>query len=202
MRFLKLAVCVVTLVEATGCAFGNATLNVAYDRATASKGPISAAGPELIRVAEFDDSRPDTARIGYKRNMYGWKTADILTEKPVPEIVADAVAQSLEHNGKTIAEAGNLTILGDVTQFWFEVDQGFWTVKFSGSAACDFEFVDSATGMTIYENSYIGNYEKKAAGGLEATWAEVMTLALHDLVDAMIKDPRLVAALKALGREP
>jgi hypothetical protein len=45
----------------------------------ASKGPLSTVTPRRIEVGAFTDKRPETERIGYKRNMYGSKTADIVT---------------------------------------------------------------------------------------------------------------------------
>lgn len=74
-----------------GCAFTQANLNIVYDEAKASKGPLSNIAARQLMIGEFKDVRPERDKIGYKRNGYGMKTADIVTQKPVTEIVREAV---------------------------------------------------------------------------------------------------------------
>jgi len=184
-------------VLGSGCAFTDATLPVDYDEAHASRGPISTLKDNGFKVEAFADDRQDKIRIGFKRNGYGQKTADIFTQDPVEKIVSDAVTEALEHNRQTVGPEGSILVKGDVKRFWFEVDPNFFTVKFMGTVTCDISFTDKLSNELIYQKEYVGNYEKETGGGLEATWTEVMSLSLENMIDSMIKDPRLVAALKA-----
>lgn len=73
-----------------GCAFTQANLDVAYNLEKAKKGPMSSLKPLNIEIEAFVDKRPETDKIGYKRNGFGQKTAKIVTKKPVPQIVREA----------------------------------------------------------------------------------------------------------------
>lgn len=92
--FLSIVILVI-LGVATGCALTEANLNVAYDDMKAVRGPLSTIVPLRASVAEFRHSRPETDRIGYKRNGYGMKMAPIRTQKPVPEIIRQAFGSEL-----------------------------------------------------------------------------------------------------------
>lgn len=196
MNQLRNLVIVCVCALATGCAFTDAKLPVEYDETNATKGPISQLEPMQFSLSSFEDSREDQERIGYKRNGYGAKTADITTEKPVPDIVSDALQSAILHNGHSLSDSGDVQIDGNVTQFWFDVDVNFWTVRFMGTVSCELEFIDPATGNLVYEREYQGYYEKETGGGLERTWTEVMQLALENMIDSIVKDPNLRTALR------
>ena len=202
MPRLRIVLILIATAITSGCAFTDASLKVDYDESHATRGPISRTAPIAFQMSEFTDSREDTDRIGYKRNTYGAKTADITTEQPVTSIVSDALKASIKHNGHTLSEQGEIIIRGDVTQFWFDADVDFWTVTFMGTVATTLEFVDSASQTSIYQSDYQGYYEKKAAGGLEQTWTDVMELALENMIDSIVKDPQLAKALRAQREQP
>ena len=180
-----------------GCAFTKATLNVGYTDAMATRGPLASVTPRRIEVGAFADKRPETARIGYKRNMYGTKTADIVTAKPVSEIVTDALATELRKNGHEVTAANrDLVISGDITTFWFEFQVNFWTVEFFGTSAVTLNVVDG-TGKTLLTRNYQGHYTEKSGGGLDATWERVMNEALQRMVREVSTDLQLIRVLKA-----
>ncbi len=200
MSYLKNLIIILALVVTSGCAFTDATLKVDYDESHATRGPIEKVEPLSFEVASFADKREDRVRIGYKRNGYGQKTADISTEKPVTAIVEDALKATIKHNGHGLSDEGQVIVTGDVTEFWFDADPGFWTVRFMGTVESRIEFMDAATDASIYANDYRGYYEKETPGGLENTWTEVMELALENMIDSVVKDPELAKALRANAR--
>jgi uncharacterized lipoprotein YajG len=195
MSYLKNLIIILALAITSGCAFTDASLKVDYDEAHATRGPISKTAPLSFEVTEFADGREDTARIGYKRNGFGQKTADITTEQPVTSIVEDALRATIKHNGHSLSDDGQIIIEGYVSEFWFDVDVEFWTIRFMGTVESKIDFVDSTTNSSIYENVYHGYYEKETAAGLEGTWTEVMELALENMIDSIVKDPELAKAL-------
>lgn len=181
-----------------GCAFTQATLNVGYTDAMASRGPLSSVAPRRIDVGAFADKRTETNKIGYKRNGFGQKTADITTSKPVPDIVKEALVAEFKKNGHEITSGErDLVLSGDVTTFWFELQMNFATVEFFGTSAITLNVVDGRTGSTLLTRTYQGHYTEKSMGGLDATWERVMNEALQRMVREVSTDLQLIRVLKA-----
>jgi uncharacterized lipoprotein YajG len=141
------------------------------------------------------DARSDKARIGWKKNGYGQNTADILSTRPVTDLVAEGIRAGLQQNGHTAGMPSDINISGSVTRFWFEVKQNFWTIEFTGNVECDLEFVSNRTNTEIYKSRYSGTYTKKTGGGLEATWTEVMDASIEKVVEDIVFDANLIEAL-------
>jgi len=170
---------------------------VTYDEARAAKGPLSSIQPLPVNVGEFADKRPERDKIGYKRNGFGMKTADIVTTTPVPEIVREAFVAELKKNGHII-NAGNRSIIfnGEITTFWFDLQVNFWTIDFMGTVRVNFNVIDGKTGTKLLARTYQGHYNEKSMGGLESTWERVMNSALERMVEEMSTDPKLREVLK------
>lgn len=192
-----LALQLASLVVLGGCAFTTATLNVGYTAADASRGPLSGVEATRVEIGPFVDKRPETTKIGYKRNGFGQKTADIVTTKPVPDIIREALAAEFRKNGHEVAAAErDLVLSGEVTEFWFDYQMNFWTVEFFGTSAIVLNVADGRTGATLLTRTYQGHYTEKSMGGLDATWERVMNEALQRMVREVGSDARLVQVLK------
>jgi uncharacterized lipoprotein YajG len=191
LRFLILAT---AILVAQGCAFTKATLDV---KPTAAKvaGPLGDVSSISFQKPQLVDSRPDTVRIGWKKNGFGQNTADIVTKQPVEQIVEDAVAKALTDTKHGVGDTGAVQVVGTIDRFWFDLDVNMWTVKFIGDVQCTVDFIDTATKQSIYKSKYSGNYADTKAGGLEKTWTEVMNKALDKLIESIVLDEELVAAL-------
>jgi hypothetical protein len=184
-----------TVILIQGCAFTTARLNIAARPNTDFKGPISQVAPTKFDVQALTDARSDKARIGWKKNGYGSNTADILSTRPVTDLVAEAIRAGLQQNGHTLALPADITVSGSVTRFWFEVKPNFWTIEFTGNVECDLQFVKAGTNSEVYKSRYSGTYTRKTGGGLEATWTEVMDASLEKLVEDIAFDANLIEAL-------
>jgi len=184
---------VVVLVQ--GCAFTTARLNIAARPDTNFKGPMSQVAPMKFDIKPLEDARSDKARIGWKRNGFGQNTADILSTRPVTELVAEGIRAGLKQNGQGAGIPSDINISGSVTRFWFEVKPNFWTIEFNGNVECDLEFFSNRTNSVIYKSRYSGTYTKKTGGGLEATWTEVMDASIEKLVEDIVFDANLIEAL-------
>ena len=185
-----------TVVLIQGCAFTTARLNVAARPNADFKGPLSQVPPTKFDVQALTDARSDKARIGWKKNGYGSNTADILSTRPVSDVVTDAIRAGLQQNGHTAAMPGDIVISGSVTRFWFEVKPNFFTIEFTGNVECDLQFVRTGTTQEVYKSRYSGTYTRKTGGGLEATWTEVMDASVEKLVEDIVFDANLIEALK------
>jgi curli biogenesis system outer membrane secretion channel CsgG len=186
-----------SIVLIQGCAFTTARLNVAVRPNTDFKGPMSQIAPAKFDVQALADDRSDKARIGWKKNGYGSNTADILSTRPVTDLVAEAIRTGLQQNGHTISLPADIVVSGSVTRFWFEVKPNFWTIEFTGNVECDLRFVKAGTTQEVYKSRYSGTYTRKTGGGLEATWTEVMDASLENLVEDIVFDANLIEALNS-----
>jgi len=192
-----LAPLAVAVLAVTGCAFTKSTLDLGLEPTNTARGPLSVIPPATFAVAMLVDKRPDTDRIGYKRNGFGSRTADIVAARPVPAIVRDALAAELSANGHRVDDAGDVVVAGDVTTFWFDTVVNFGSLEFSGLVAANLTFVDTKTGRTLVTRIYQGHYaEKTMMGGFEGTWQRIMNTALERMVREVATDPRLLAALR------
>ena len=194
-KHLWLSLAALTLLL-QGCAFTTAHLDIAARPDANFKGPLSEVPPKTFEIKPLTDVRPDQARIGYKKNGYGSNTADILSNRPVTDILVDAVTQGLRKNGHNVGTPSDIVVTGSVTRFWFESKQNFWTIEFTGNVECDLDFVSVKTGKSIYKARYSGTYTDKTAGGLEATWTEVMDASVEKFVEDAVFDTNLVNALQ------
>jgi hypothetical protein len=188
-------VLLLAVVLIQGCAFTTARLNIAARPNTDFKGPLSQVAPTKFDVQALTDTRSDKQRIGWKKNGYGSNTADILSTRPVTDLVAEAIRAGLQQNGHAVALPADITISGTVTRFWFEVKPNFWTIEFTGNVECDLQFVRSGANKEVYKSRYSGTYTRKTGGGLEATWTEVMDASLEKLVEDIVFDANLIEAL-------
>jgi uncharacterized lipoprotein YajG len=179
------------------CAFTDATLKVEHDDEINITGPISEAGGIAFSAPQLEDARLDKARIGWKKNGYGMKTADITSEQTVDVIVENAIMDAIKDNGHSVVEDGQVRITGTVDRFWFETDVNFWSIEFIGDIQSTLEFVDTTTNESIYSSSYSGTYKEKTAGGLTKTWTEVMSKAIDKLIEDIVFDEDLTDALSS-----
>jgi uncharacterized lipoprotein YajG len=188
-----MAIAAILMIQA--CAFTDATLKVEHDDEVNITGPISEAGGIAFSAPQLEDARLDKARIGWKQNNFGMKTADITSEQTVDVIVENAIMDAIKDNGHSVEEDGQVRISGTVDRFWFETDVNFWTLEFIGDIQCTLDFVDTATNESIYSSSYSGTYKEKTAAGYVKTWTEVMSKAIDKLIEDIVFDEELTDAL-------
>lgn len=194
MHLLRFLVITAAILVLQGCAFTKATLDV-KTTATQVAGPLGDVPSITFQKPQMVDSRQDKERIGWKKNGFGQNTADIVTQQPVEQIVEEAVAKAFTDTRHLVADSGAIQVVGTIDRFWFDLDVNMWTVKFIGDVQCTVDFVDSTTKQSIYKSQYSGNYADTKAGGLEKTWTEVMSKALDKLIESIVLDEDLVAAL-------
>lgn len=194
MKLLKIAT-LAAAVFVQGCALTDATLDVHHSAEVKVAGPLGDVKSLNFMTPTLDDGRLDRARIGWKKNGYGQQTADITTTTPVDQIVENAVAKALTDANHKVGSSGDVMVTGTVDRMWFDVDVNFWTVKFLGDVQATLDFVDAATKASIYKSRYTGSYTESKGGGLEKTWSMVMSKALDKLVESIVLDDELAAAL-------
>jgi uncharacterized lipoprotein YajG len=178
-----------------GCAFTPSTLDVRPSADVQVSGPLADVKTVQFNAPQIEDARPDTARIGWKKNGYGQNTADITTAKPVDQIVEIAIAKALVDTKHGVGVDGGILVTGTVDRFWFETDMNFFTVKFIGDVQCTLDFLDARSRQSIYKSKYSGSYSEEKAGGLDKTFASIMSKAVDKLIEDVVLDEALAAAL-------
>lgn len=193
---MKTLIVFIGILGLQACAFTDVNLEIIEDQNAAFKGPLSTIESREFQLEGLGDLRMDKERIGWVKNGYGMNTADILSPKPVNEIVLHAVQTALTKNGHVVNEVGSITVAGEVNQFWFESDVNFWTVEFTGSIESTLRFIDKNNQSTIYQSTYNGSYSEKVGAGYTKTWQRIMSKALDNLIEEIIYDSELVDALE------
>ena len=194
-RWLLLALLVGLGLAAGGCAFTDATIKVAY--AEPSRGALGAVPPRRVELGPIQDKRPETDKIGYKRNGFNQKTAKIQTTKPVPEIVREALAAELTKNGHVVGGPDSeLVLSADITEFWLDISVGMFTLDFVGATGLELRVTPRAGEGAPVARQYRGYHKETAMGGLEGTWEHVMNTALQHMMRELATDVRLAQALR------
>lgn len=195
MRSALVALLLSAVALLGGCVFMQGTLNVGY--LEASRGPLASVKSLRVEIGPFEDKRLERDKIGWKKNVYGMKTAYIVSSRPVPEIVRDALAVEFTKNGHIIGGATSDVVLsGEIKTFWFDVQLNFWTVDFMGTVEVALSVADGKNGALLLKRTYQGHYTEKRLGGLEGTWERVMNVALERMVRELSTDPKLLRVLK------
>jgi uncharacterized lipoprotein YajG len=203
MKLVRVAALAAVVVIMQGCAFTEAKLDVHANQDVKVAGPLGDVKSIRYNSPQLDDARLDKARIGWKKNGFGQNTADISSKEPVDQVVEKAVAKALTDTKHNVGSAGAVEVVGTVDRFWFDLDVNFWTVKFIGDVQCTLDFVDAQTRQSIYKSKYSGTHSEEKAGGLEATWTMVLNKSLDKLVESIVLDDELAAALNArLAQQP
>ncbi len=201
MRVLRIAAFAAIAVTLQGCAFTNATFDAKPNADVLVAGPLGEVQPIAFTAPQLDDARSDRARIGFKRNGFGKLTADIMTLRPVDEIVEAAAAKALSDARHTAGADGIIRVLGTVDRFWFDYDMNFWSVVFIADVRCTLDFVDARTRQSIYRSTYSGSYIERKAGSSKAG-ALAINKALDRLIEDIVLDEELAAALRARVTPP
>jgi uncharacterized lipoprotein YajG len=185
---------VLALLIAGGCAPVN--LDVGYPDTAASAGPLSAVASRQIAIGPLADKRPETHRIGYKQGAFGTRL-DLVTPKPVPDIVREALAVELAKNGhRVVATSTDVVLSGDVRTFWIVSQLGLLTIDLMSTVTVDLTATEAASGTVLLRRLYEGYYSERAMTAVHERWERVMATALERMIREVSTDPRFLQALR------
>jgi len=180
----------------SGCRSGSSGLDVRYPEAGANRAMLAFVAPRRIEVSAVTDRRMDMSRIGYKPKS----RANIVTARPVTDIVREALAVELNTNGHTVvADTRDAVLVAAVEEFWLDVVVGYSTTQYVGKVAIALAVADGRSGDTLVTRRYVGIKRRQADADTESAWREVMDAALARTMHDLATDPEEVAAL---GRVP
>jgi hypothetical protein len=174
----------------SGCAFSKTPVSVNYT--PAYRQPLQAASPSTLHVGEFKDSRPvnDQMVLLHKVNAYGPTSGAWVAQRPVAELMRNAVSDALKANNFNLTESGSgkYELRGDLQEFGFHSIAGFWTAKVKPRMQVRFELVEKTTGHSVWRDTYIGRGDIETAWGTSQTVVSLFKLGTEDVIRQLLSD--------------
>lgn len=184
------------LLIAGGCTSMN-TLDVGYPAAGANRATLGSIAPLRIEVGPVADRRVDAVRIGTAPN----DGKDIVTSRPVPDIVHDALVTEIGKNGHAVVTGDKDVVLApEVDEFWLDVVTGYPETHYVGRVAIALAVVNGRTGERVLVRRYVGIRRQLVEPDSVDARREVMDTALARTMRDLATDRALVTALSRLGQ--
>jgi len=182
------------LLLAAGCSHA-VGLDVAYPAAGVNRALLASAAPRRVAIGPITDRRRET-RLGIEPES----GKDIVTRRPVSEIVREALALEVGANGHTAApDQPDLTLAADVEDFRLDVLRGYKNAQLVGKVVLAVMVTDARTGGVLLARRYAGVHRREAADESDrdprATMDTALARAMHDLAT----DPDLARAFAGIA---
>ena len=180
-----------------GCGASTNALDVGYPAAGANRAMLGSIAPLRIGISPIVDRRADALRIGSAPK--GGK--DVVTSRPVPDIVHDALATEIGKNGHAVVTDDTDAVLAaEVDEFWLDIVPGYPDTHYVGKVVIALAVVNGRTGERLLARRYIGIRRQEAGPESPDAPREVMDTALARTMRDLATDQELVAALSRVSR--
>jgi Uncharacterized lipoprotein len=187
-----LLVCLAALLGLGGCA-GAGGLDVRYPESASNRALLATVTGRRVEIIPVTDSRIDVSRIGIQAAKN--ENKDVVTLRPVTDVVHDALALELRKNGHVVvAERGDLVLAANVEDFWLDVVRGYATTQYVGKVVVGVVVRDGRTGDPLVSRRYIGIKRRQVDKTSDEAARAVMDAALARAVHDLATDHTLVAA--------
>jgi len=174
----------------SGCARPSG-LDVRYPEAGANRAMLASVERRRVEIKPVTDGRVDITRIGSKPDKGG----DLVTSRPVADIVHEALAVEIGKNGHAVvAERSDVILAADVEEFWLDVVRGYTTTQYVGKVVIAVAVLDGRTGDGILTRRYVGVRRRQVDTVSDDAAREVMDAALARSIRDLATDPALVTA--------
>jgi len=195
----SLVVVIMCSLFTSGCAFGTRQAKITYpptssqsEKAGLITAPVGSQGEIVLQ--QFSDDRADKAIVGHVRNGYGMKTAKVVGQPDLTDVVNQAVRAELIRAGYVVQDAGaaistNMPVIsGALVKLYCDA-----YMSYEGSASLYVRI--TRDGKEILRKTYEGE------GSAGMNWAMTgtsyglsLSLAIQDTLEKLKRD--LPAALK------
>ena len=169
-----------------GCATG---LEVRYPEADANRALLASVPSRRVEMRPVTDRRADTARVGVDRDG-----KDVVTSRPVSDILGEALAIELAKNGHVVGAPGDVVLAADVEDVWLDLVRGHGRTQYVGKVAFTLTALDGRTGEPLVTRRYIGVKRQRVEKPSDDAARETLTAALGRSIHDLATDPALVAA--------
>lgn len=198
MRNINFTLFSILLLLLTGCAFATYQAPINY-RYTPVKEESASFQNVAMNVETFIDSRHinNPKMIINMVNEYGQTTTGgYLAEKPVAEVIKDALIQGLQSKGINIDKTASKTIEGELLDVSPEAIMGFWTGKFAIKITVKLSIKDGKTAKILWRDTYVSKAETKCTLGGIPVVQKAFTAALDDLIVKIMSDSLFLEQIK------
>ena len=181
---------VLVLLVLTGCA--SRALEVDYPAATANRALLGSVAPRRVVVAAVTDRRVTPDRIGTTPE----DGEPIVTARPVPDIVREALVVELARNGHAVVTGqGDVVVAADVEEFWLDAVGRSDATQYVGRVVIAVAITDGSTGERRLARRYVGARRRTGEVDAKDVWRDVMNTALARTLHDLATDPDLASAL-------
>lgn len=198
MNRLSALVGVIGLCSA--CAILPEQVEVTYtpDPSVARPARVAAQGEVRLHVADARHAE-SPVWIADKKNGYGMRLASVNAQRPVADLVRDALTQELQARGISVGSGRDL-IQADITRFETDYRTRFFSV--GAVATADFAIqVRRADGVIAYARNFsVTNDEEAGLAGTAGQSRRATENALSKIVGQIVADPAFLAALVQGGK--
>ena len=179
-----------SLLAVGGC--GVSAVDVRYPEAAAHRAMLASAPPQRVAIPPVADRRMDTARIGFRPKGDG----DIVTSRPVADIVGEALAIEIGKNGHAVVRDGaDVVLSAGVEAFWLDMIRTYPGTQYVGRVVIALTVVDGRRGTMLLSRRYIGIKRQQVDKASERDWRQVMDAALARTMHDLGTDAALVSVL-------
>ena len=195
----RLALSVLLLVFCSGCALVVDKEDVVYTPTATAPSPVLGAAGVTVQVDTVDRRSGDPAQISSKKNGYGMEMAAILSNRPIADIVGEAIGTELRRRGFTVAPS-SLVVAAEIIRFRSNFETGFFSADSRADVTIAVQ-VRRGTGPILYSRTISGEAKETGVqimGGKNAKAS--LEKALPDAIDRLMADQAFLQALTALGR--
>jgi uncharacterized lipoprotein YajG len=194
-RRVALLAIVPALLAVSGCGVTSSGLDVRYPESGVKRALLASAPPRSIEIAPVADRRMDTARIGSRPKDGG----DIVTSRPVTDIVAEALAVEIRKNGHSVVSGKTDAVLSvAVEEFRLDVVTGYSTKQYVGRVVIALTVTDPHSGDKLLSRTYVGISRRKVEKDSDNGCRDTMEVALARTMRDLATDPELAAVLTRL----
>jgi len=179
-------VLVVIALGVAGCATG---LEVGYPESDANRALLASVPSRRVEMRTVTDRRIDTARVAVDRDG-----KDVVTARPVGDILAEALAIELAKNGHVVGAPGEVVLAADVEDVWLDMVRGHGRTQYVGKIVFTLTALDGRTGEQVMARRYIGTSRRRVEKPSDDAAREVLNAALARSIRDVATDPAMVAA--------
>jgi uncharacterized lipoprotein YajG len=191
----RILTAVACLFAVAGCA--GPGLDIGYPEGRATPALLAAVPPRSIVVPAVTDRRANRVQIGSERES----GTPIVTVRPVPDIVRDALVVELRKNGHEVVQgSGDALVVADVEEFWLDAVRRSSTTQYVGRVAIALVVADGRTGDRLLTRRYVGISRRTGDADSREAWREVMDTALARTIHDVATDPELAFIVRRMAR--
>jgi len=137
----------------------------------------------------------DTKRIGARPRDGG----DIVTSRPVADIVGEALTRELRKNGHAVvSDRRDVVLAGAVEEFRLDVVAGYSSTQYVGRVVIAVSLADPRRGERLLTRRYVGISRRLVEKDADSAWRDLMDVALSRAMHDFATDPELAATLSRL----